>query len=279
MSLLGDLQQEVRKIKAREVQENAELEAQKEFYQAHLRPAMVRIYEYFAEIVEHLNIVEPDVKARYPLNPQLENGVALKQSQYKFRSDNRESPHQIDIFCKCTLEKPHEFYLSSPKAALNHEELLLSYSFPYHRKNRLDRHHDIKGATFILEGPMTVHIRIAASPADRSIHIGLRNLERSPVKRYKFKPEAIDEQFLERLAKVLIRQVPQLVEFKVDNTLRDKLRNQLDRDQYLTEQDFAQAEAERRTEEQSRKQAKLINLNGRKAVERAREVLKVFLRN
>jgi hypothetical protein len=276
MGLLDDLQKEVKNIRAREIQLNAELEAQQEFYQEHLRPVMVRAYGYFAEVVENLNIVAPDVKAIYPLNPLLENGVALKQSQYTFRSDNRESPHQIDIFCKGTLEKPHEFYLSSQKSVLAHVDLLDRYNFPYHRKNRLDRHYEVRGATFILEGPMIVHIRIAASPADRSVHIGLRNVERQPVKRYKFSPDAIGEEFLERLAKVLIRQIPQLVEQKVDDNLRDQLRHQINRDSRQNEDDLALAYAERESAKATEKNTNLVNKTQSAVVERLRKALKVF---
>ena len=275
MSLLGDLQQEVRKIKAQEDRQSAELEAQHEYYQTHLQPVMVRVYEYFAEIVEHLNIVAPDVKASYPLNPLLEGGITLRQSQYKFRSDTRDHPYQIDILCKCTLEKPHEFYMSTPQSAAAHAALLNSYDFPFHQKNRLDRNHDITGATFILEGPMQAHIRVAASPADRCILVGLRNIEVTPIKRYRFKPEAIDDEFLDRLAKVLIRQVPQLVDMQVEQSFRDRLRQQIEQTRLEVELDLTQAYAEKLADEQAEKEAKL---NGRNLLPRIWQALKDFLK-
>jgi|GEM_PF-3330480 len=276
MSLLDDLQKEVRNIRAQEIQLNAEMEAQQIFYQEHLRPVMVRAYEYFAEIVENLNIVAPDVKANYPLNPLLEHGVALKQAQYDFKSDNKDNPHKIDIFCKCTLEKPHEFYLPNQKSVLAHADLLDRYNFPYHRKNRLDRHYEVRGATFILEGPMIVHIRIVANPADRNIHISFRNVERQPVKRYKFSPDTISEEFLERLAKVLIRQIPQLVEQKVGDTFRHQLSNQLDREGHLSDDDLVQAYAERESTKTAEKNTTLVNRTKSAVLARLREALKVF---
>lgn len=244
MNLLDELKEEVRKIRAREVQQNAELEAQAEYYTLHLRPAMLRAQEYFAAIVEHLNIVEPDIHVRYPLNPLLESGVNLKQSQYKFRSDDRGKPKKIDIFCRCSLEKPQEFYLSSPKLIQSHAELLESYDFSYHRKNRLDRNHDIRGATFILEGPMTAHIRISANPADKNVRFILRNIEHQPVKRYSFPPEDIDDALLERLAKVLLRRLPVLVDRQVDSAFRARLQDRIALDRHENARDMAQALAE-----------------------------------
>jgi hypothetical protein len=279
MSLLEELQSEVRRIRAQEIQQDAELAAQQEFYEIQLRPVMLRAYEYFAQIVENLNIVAPDIRASYPLNPLLQHGVSLNQSQYKFRADHKDNPHQIDIFCKCVLEKPHEFYLSSPKAIQRQVELLDNYNFPYHRKNRLDRHHNIQGAIIILEGPMMVHIRIAASPADRSVHIGLRNVEMQPVKRHKFSPDAVDDELLERIAKVLIRKEPVLVERSVDTRFRDQLRDQIARDKYETEQDIAQVYSEREAEKTALKNARLIYRAQRSVAERMREILQYFSKN
>ncbi len=259
MNLLDELKEEVRKIKAREVRQTAELQAQSEYYNAHLRPAMLRAYEYFAAVVENLNIVEPDIHVRYPLNPLLEHGVNLKQSQYKFRSDNKESPRQIDLFCRCTLEKPQEFYLSSLKQIQAHTELLDAYDFAYHRKNRLDRHHDIRGATFILEGPMMAHVRITANPADKSIRFVLRNIEPEPIKRYSFSPDAIQDELLERVAKVLLRRIPKLVERAVDSAFRAQLQDRIAQERQETAQDIAMAYAEQDAARQAENNAKLVD--------------------
>ena len=51
MGLLDELQDEVDKIKADELKESSELEAQEEFYRLHLSPVMLRAHKYFSEIV------------------------------------------------------------------------------------------------------------------------------------------------------------------------------------------------------------------------------------
>lgn len=274
MNLLDELKEEVRKIKSREFQQNAELEAQAQYYKTHLRPVMLRAHEYFAAIVESLNIVEPDIRVRYALNPLLENGVTLKQSQYKFRADSRDDPRQIDVFCRCTLDKPQEFYLSSPKQIQSHVELLEAHDFAYHRKNRLDRNHDIRGATFILEGPMTAHVRITANAADHTVRFVLRNIEHQPIKRYSFRPEAVDEALLESVAKVLLRRIPMLVERKVDSTFRAQLQDRIASDRFDIEQDLAQAQSDREAEQLAKKNASLVNRVRLTASERVRELLK-----
>lgn len=272
MGLLDDLQKEIRNIRAQEIRQNAELRAQQAFYQDHLRPAMLRAHDYFAEVVKNLNIVAPDVKATYPLNPLLEKGVVLKQSQYSFRSDNKDNPHEIDISCKCILDKPHEFFLNGQKSVVAHADLLDRYNFPYHRKNRLDRHYEIRGATFILEGPLLVNIHIAANPANECIQITFRNVERQAIKRYRFPPERINMEFLDRLAKVLIRQVPQLLQQKVDDKLRIQLRNRINREKRLNEDDLARAYAENAAAKTAEKNGNLVDRTRSAVVEQLRKV-------
>jgi len=277
MALLDDLQVEVKNIRAAELDQNAELAAQKEFYSVHLRPVMLRAYDYFSEIVESLNVIASDIKVSYPLNPSLKDGVILQQSDYKFSSDCGKSPRQIDILCSCTLEHRQEFYVRTEEAAQKLSDLLESFRFPYHRKNKLDKRYNIRGANFILEGPLKVHIRILAHAADRCVYIGLRNLEDQPVKRYKFAPEKISAEFLERLARLLIREELFLVEVKqVPDDVRDELRRQVELDKIREEEDLAQAQADIEAERLAEKEARLVNRVRRAVAGRTREVLEGF---
>ena len=115
MGLLDDLQNEARQIKVREAQQKVELAAQDEFYKAQLRPVMLRAYEYYAELIENLNVVAPDIQANYPLNPLIDGGIPLRQANYKIKLDSTETPRQIDIFCQCMLAAPYKFYLPGQK--------------------------------------------------------------------------------------------------------------------------------------------------------------------
>lgn len=239
---------------------------------------MLRAYQYFSDIVENLNIVAPDINPGYPLNPLLKEEVALKQGDYKFNFDNGKTPHQIDIRCSCTLERPQEFHVPTKDAALRYEELLESHKFPYHRKDHRDRKHNIRGATFILEGPMKVHMRIHARSADRCIYIDLRNLEDQPVKRYKFPPEKVDDELLERLARLLIREESRLVEVSIDDDYRDELRRRIELDKRRDEEVLAAARAHLEAEKQAEEDAKMTNRARRAVAERADEVLKIFQR-
>jgi hypothetical protein len=239
---------------------------------------MVQAYGYLSEIVDNLNIVAPDIHPSYPLNPLLRQGVALNQTDYRFSFDNRKSPRQIDILCTCTLDQPQEFHVATEEAVVKHADLLRSYKFHHHQRNRLDKLHNIRGATFILEGPMKVHMRVFAHAADKCIYIDLRNLEDQPYKRYKLSPDKVDDELLERLARLLIREESTLVEVKVCDNVRDELRRRLELEKRRDEEDLAQAYADLEAERLAEKNAKLINRAKRAVAERTGEVLKVIQR-
>jgi hypothetical protein len=276
MGLLDDLKLEVQKIRAEELEQNVEFESQEKFYDEYLKPVMVRSYGYLSEIVDNLNIVAPDIHPSYPLNPSLKHGVTLSQTNYEFHFDNRKSPRQIDIICTCALDQPQEFHVATKDAVVKQADLLKSHKFHYHQRNRLDKLHDIRGATFILEGPMKVHIRVAANAADKSIYIDLRNLGDQPYKRYKFSPDKVDDELLERLARLLIREESTLVEVEICDDVRDELRRRLELEKRRDEEDLAEAYAHMEAERLAENDAKLINRTKRAVAEGVGQVLKVF---
>jgi hypothetical protein len=259
MGLLDELQSEVDKIRAREREYDAELEAQEVFYAEHLQQVMLQASDYCSKLVESLQIVAPEVRPAYPLNPLLEEGVILDQSDYSFRCDNHATPRQLDIYCCCTLMEPHEFFLQGKDAVLKHTKVLDSYHFPYHRKNHLDEQHRMSDATFILEGPLKVQIRILACPPDRCIYIELWNVEDQPHKRYRFAPSRLQEELLDRLARVLVREETRLVAVALSDDFRDDLRRRLEHDKRREEEDLAAAYAELEAWKQEEEEAKLIN--------------------
>lgn len=257
MGLLDDLQVRADKIKFEQQQRRNDIELQQDFYEAELKPVMLLAYEYFARLIENLKLVKPRINPGYPLNPTQKSEVTLNQTDYEFFFDHGESPHQLDIRCVCTLDPPVEFYLPSKTAVLNLSELLDDHKFFYHRRDRRGRTHDICGATFTLEGPMPVHIRLEAAPADRCVYVHLLNLESQPYKRYKFSADKVDGALLERLAKLLVREESKLVEVEVSEGMRSELRRRLEIENRRREAELARAYAEMEAEKSAEREAKL----------------------
>jgi hypothetical protein len=276
MGLLDDLKTEVVKKQQQESEHNTELTTQDEFYQQQLQSVMLRARDYLSEVVENLNAVAPEIYREYPLDPSLPDGIKLRQADYVFREDDSLNPRQLDLTCTCTLEKGHQFIAPTKEAVSRCAEMLESYKFPHHCRNKLDERHAVASATFILEGPMKVHIRLLAHPEDRCIYIFLQNIEDLPLKRYKFLPEKVDAELLDRLARVLVRKESKLVEVKLSDDVRDELRRKLELEKRGQEEELARAHAYREAEKLAEEEAKLANRARRGLARAAGEVLQVF---
>lgn len=260
MGIQDELQAEVDRIRASEAREQARLDSQDAYYREHLRPAMLRATAYFRELIDKLSVVEPSITVRYRLNPYQPDGVALKQSKYRLRVDSEENPKLVDVLCTCTLDRPREFFVANARMAESRSKILNDYGFPHHRKNKLDGFLNICGATFILEGPMTVRIRILADAEQRAVEIELRNFFDEPEARYhRFRPEQLDDDMLDRLAQLLLRKIPQLVETRVSDEVRDQLRTRLRVEQLTRERELESARRELAAEEEAARAARPIN--------------------
>jgi hypothetical protein len=258
VSLLDELRKEARDIQSGNIQVDSQQKADAAFYHDHLRLSMLQAHKYFAEVIENLNIIEPEIHPDYPFSPSIKDPVFLSQSGYKLLVDDLKEPHQIDILCSATLGGTQEFFVRTKDAVEKHASLLESYEFPFHRKNFLDEQYEVRGATFLLEGPLRIHIRIKPHLEERCIHIYLRNLEDKPLKRHRFQPESVNEELLERLAQVLLRKQAQLVEVNVSDEVRSDLRRQLAAEDQRKQQELDEAYAASESERIVAREARLI---------------------
>ena len=259
MSLLDNLDLEVDRIKAEQAEQERARAEQQLYYSQHLKPVMVRARTYLKELVEKLQLVGPDIRPVYPLIARAPHDVTLQQKNYRCRADDGQDIRRVDLFCECHLPNPFEIDLGSQAKVQRQADLLQEYDFPHHQKNRLDDFYEVRGARFIFEGPLLVHVRLRAAAEDRCIYIELRNLESRPLSKYKFSPEAVDEQLLERLARVLVREERLLVESEVDGSTRKDLQEQLLQERLQQHRDMQAALAEREVYEESRRNQTILD--------------------
>lgn len=274
MALRDDLRKEVADIKSKQQLESEARAADAAYYKEHLLPAMRQAHGYFSEVVANLQIIVPEVSPTYPLNALTDTEVALRQCDYKYRVDDGKHPQEMDVLCQAVLDRPIDFYVPTRERAEKHAALLDAYDFAYHRKNFLDKHFNVKGATFFLEGPMHIYFRITANAQDRCLTIDLRNLGDQKSKRYKFQPQDFTEDFFDRLTNLLLRKEEYLVPPKVDRVQRDQLKRQLELDNQKKAQDLAEAMELQAQRKQAEKEALLRNKTKRAVAAGSRSLLK-----
>ncbi|BFM19174.1 hypothetical protein [Gilvimarinus japonicus] len=228
MGILDDLKQQADGLRAAEADKAAQLAQQEAYYQATLRPAMLKVLSYLDELVKHINYVQPQRTLYYPLAPDRDTTVALSQGPYKLLIDSSDTPRQVDIRVAAKLTQPTLYVLDNLAAIQHYAEHLDAYALPYHRQDALNNLHRVDKATFTLEGPLQHAIRIQADTEQQCIEILLRNFGRAGVKRHRFTPNKIDEALLDRLGRVLLHDIESLpVPTEVSEETRQQLRQKL----------------------------------------------------
>lgn len=259
MSLLADLQSQAAEKRADELALREEQQAQEEFYASKLRPAMIQAREYFDEVVANLRVIGPDIKCKYPLNPESSQGITFHQSDYDFFYDEASNPTQLTIGCICRINRAADFYVPTKARVEKYAELLNSYGLTYHQKNRLDDHYNIRGATFFLDEVLPAKIIIQSHPADRCVYVYLKNFEKAPLKKYSFSPEKLTMELLERIARMLLREETELVKVTVADHFREKLQQQVQSERLKKEREVAQGLAYLDSSKRAEQESRLIN--------------------
>ncbi len=235
MSLIESLREQVSLKEAAHAAHLAELEAQQRVYEETLRPTMLKMLGYFSELVDSLRLLDTKTSVHLPLAPDKSSTVSMEQSGYRFSYDDGKNPTRLEVFCECVLTAPQRFYVSNPQAVENYTQYLDDMQLAYHKKTQLDGHYDVRSAVFELEGALKIGIRIDANPESGRISFYLLNLETMSTRKYEFSPEKIDESFLERLAKLLLRQESKLVSIKLCPDIRAGLRAKVQSDRIKRE--------------------------------------------
>ena len=259
MGVLDDLKKEAQQKAEGEEAAGSDLEAQEAFYASKLQPAMRRAHDYFADLVQALEKAERKVTASYCLDPEQKESVSLLQGKYIFRTDDYDNPRKLIVATECKLDRRREYLVRGRGAVTRYASLLDDHQLPYYTKDELDHSHQVVNATFTLEGPLKVQIRILASPENRCLYIDLLNVEALPTKRYKLPPEKLTDTLLDRLARMLMREESVLVEVKVSDDAREQLREKLEAERRRQAMEQAKVDAAIEAERRAEEEAKLVN--------------------
>jgi len=265
MGVLDDLKKEAEQKEQGLAAEGAGRASDEAFYAQVLKPAMRRAHDYLNELVQALEKVERSVSAPYRLDPEQKEPFNLPQGRYVFRADDFEQPRKLIVATECKLDRRREYLVRGRGAVQRYAARLQEHQFPHYTKDELDQAHQVVNATFILEGPLKVQIRLLASPEDRCIYVDLLNVETLPIKRYKLPPEKLDEALLDRLARMLMREESVLIEVKVSDDTRQQLRQKLEEERRRQAEEQAKIDALAAAEQAAEEEARLIN-RARKSV-------------
>lgn len=273
MGLLEDLKDQASKIQADEENEKAG-EAEKEvFYQENLRPGMLQAYQYFIDLVAHINIVKPECIVDYPLMPDGQGTISLNQGDYKVLIDSSSNPKKIDIRFYARLEEPVTLGVDSKIEALRYSDYLDSYRIKYHRRDEKNEQYEVVRSEFQIEGPLPLQLRIFANVDQQRIDIISKNFMRPSLERSSFRPEDMNEKLLDRVGKFILRKEDSISSAQISDQALAGIRKKL-------ESEKAQAEVRRvalEAESESAKKEGGLNFRLKNAVLNQKDKVKNLL--
>lgn len=254
MSLLDDLKAQAENQRASE-QEGANLDAQRDqYYRDEIQPQMVKAYQFFNEMVGHLNYIKPETIVTYPLLPEGKL-QRLRQQEYKVVIDSSKSPKQIDITMECVLDKPVNFEMFGRDAILSLAERIERYSIKHERKIRKNASMEPESAKFILEGPMPISVQLKADVDAGDFKLAVRNFYEPGFTRYTIKPAQFNDQFLDRLGKYVLREETNLLGGEeISEEVKAALRKKIEEENNQREQELREAEERLKAEEAAAKE-------------------------
>ena len=253
MGLLDDLKNQAESEKVSE-EENASRQAEGEqFYQEELRPRMLKVFQFFNQLIAHLNALKMETIVEYPLLPG-GNLQKLRQEGYKVLIDSSKAPKKIDFTMECVLETPIEFEIEGGGAVQSHADFLQRFAIRHERNDKKGPGQQTVSAKFILHGPIPVRATIEADVEAAGLRLTIRNFTQPGYIKYPLKIEQFTDAFLDKLGGFIIRKDANLFgSQKISEEARQKLREKILAEQQMRDQEMVEVEKRREAEEAAEK--------------------------
>ncbi|UCD30834.1 MAG: hypothetical protein JSV38_08365 [Desulfobacterales bacterium] len=253
MGLLDELKNQAEEEKATE-EEMASRQAEGEqFYEEELQPRLLKTFEFFNQLTQHLAALKTETIVDYPLLPG-GGTVALRQGGYKVLIDSSKAPKKIDFMLECTFDKPVEFEIESGMAVQGQIDLYERYGMCYQREEKKGPGGQIVSAKFVLDGSLPLKATIEADVDAGDIKLTIRNFSQPGYIKYPLKVDQFNDAFLDQLGGFIIRKEASLFgSQELSEEAKQKLRQKIIEEQKMREHELEEAERLRNEEEAAEK--------------------------
>lgn len=225
MRLIDQLKKEAAEIKAKQEKPAIEAPVRNAQMLQVVRPGMRAVYDYLSQLVEQLNIHSPEGSVSYDVEGYgaLSN---LKQVDYKLTTENVDDLEKFTLSFDCKGDGPHKFQRKTKDGVQRQKEYLWSHGLRFESKLSIDG-----VGTFSLRPNVPVTFEFSTDSKEPAIRLQITNHDILGRTIYRYKPEMIDDEFLDELAKYVLRRPNQFNELSgntVSDETRQRLRSQLE---------------------------------------------------
>ncbi len=236
MGILDELRDESERKKFVEQSENISAEKLAENYQKNILPKMQMVFDFFKEIVEHLQYLKNPIMV-YDYSNKYPGLGELKQSDYKLSTDKHggishyNELRDVKIRFYCVGDEALEFDVKTQVEIDQHINFLTAKKIPF----EWSRHHsNVQNsfATFTVEKKIPVKISFHVDYEQSLINLEISNhLNFSHIKR-SYKPDELNSDILDQIAKFLLRKDSTFIQEELSEdekqALRENLRKNID---------------------------------------------------
>jgi tRNA A-37 threonylcarbamoyl transferase component Bud32 len=223
--ILGDLKKEADLARQAKEAEEARLARLDAIYREALCPRLLEIHRYLYELLEQLNTLSWKVQAEYQI-PVIGKVVDLFQEGYRVHIDNMDTPKRVVLTFACRVPDERRYSVEVGKADEVHQ-FFVSQQTKYMDWPVRGPTGQINEIIYQARLQVMVALMFQADIAKSRIVVGVSNMEGIASQRHEYRPEEIDEEWLDRLGNYILRKIDTIAKQYITEEERQALRAKL----------------------------------------------------
>lgn len=264
MGILDQLREEANKIQSKH-QQDADLQKQKEHnYQFIILPKLQHLFSYFKELLDYLEIIKEPVKIDH-YSDRYSHLDSLIQQNYRLSTDkhggiaNFDKLTEVNLRFNCVSEIPGEefsHYTDNKIESDLEKEFLSSHKLKFSHDQHLGNT-KAGAVTFTIQKNIPVLFRFSLDFDNSRIVLNIENHENFEQRTQYIRPEQIDDNYLDKLARYILRKDVDFLRMDIDDAYREQLRQQIKEQKNKHAQELKAALEKERLEQEAAQEQSL----------------------
>ena len=227
MGILDDLKSRREAHEQRLADEAAHRRRIEQVYARDLLPRLQRLYVYLGEFVEHLNAMEMQTEVDFTLG-SLGRIDGYRQGDYRLRVDSEDRMSEIRLSCRCERASPARLAVATLAERDDLRELLQKHGIDFEDRTQYDRHRQASGYLFDITPRLDAVLDVRVDLNSLDTTFSFFNLGALGPRDLVARPRDLDEDFLDRLARYLLREDAELFYLGMSESQRQSLKASFD---------------------------------------------------
>ena len=234
MGILDDLREQANQKQAEQHEDALAREKLEHNYQVQILPKMQQLFSYFKELTEYLSVIEEPIEI-FNYSDRYSGLSVLYQQDYRLSSDkhggiaNYEKLTEVNLRYNLlnTEEEDLIHHVENKLESDQEKDFLSSHKIKFQCGQHLG---NTKGGatTFHIQRRIPVLFQFVVDYNKSQIILHIHNHEDFEQRRQVINPNHINEAFMDKLARYILRKDTEFIRIELDETSREKIREQVE---------------------------------------------------